>query len=229
MLLGVGWLVMLAGTAGSGHTVNSPTPSTQATRPAPPSGQVQPAPPPPTTYTLTPERRAKAIAYSRSLYILYFLGTLVSIGIYLLLWRARIAVSFRTWARRVSPRHFVQCLIFVPLFAAAATLLNLPLAFYEGYVLEHRFGLSTQGLASWVSDWGKSLGVVAVTGVIVVWVFYALVRRSPRRWWFCFWLTSIPLVLTYILMEPTPSSLCSTGSPLSIELNLHWLGRLKPC
>ena len=159
-------------------------------------------PPTPTTYTLTPEQRAKAIAYSRSLYVLYFLGTLVSLGIYFFLWRAGIAVTFREWARKVSRRHFVQCLIFVPLFAAAATLLNLPLEFYSGYVLEHRFGLSTQGLASWFGDWGKSLAVVAAIGVIVAWIFYTVVRRSPRRWWFYFWLASIPLVLTFILIEP---------------------------
>ncbi len=158
--------------------------------------------PPPATYALTAERREKAVAYSRSLYILYFAGTLLSIGINLLLWRTGIAARFRDWARRGSQWHFVQCLAFVPLFLAAASLLNLPLEFYSGYVLEHRFDLSTQSLASWFGDWGKSLGIGAALGVIVIWIFYWVVRRSPRRWWFYFWLTSIPLVLGYILIEP---------------------------
>jgi Zn-dependent protease with chaperone function len=201
ILLGVCWLVVSAGRVGNGQTVKALAPAPQAARPTPSTSQAQPAPPP-TTYTLTPERRAKAIAYSRSLYILYFLGTLVSLGIYLFLWRTRVAVRFREWARQVSRRHFVQCLIFVPLFVVAATLLNLPLSFYEGYVLEHRFGLSTQGLASWLGDWGKSLGIVAAMSVVVVGIFYAFVRRHARRWWFYFWLSSIPLVLTYILIEP---------------------------
>jgi len=187
---------------GTGQSGNSAVPSPQALQPALPPAQVQPPSPPPATYTLTPERRAQAIAYSRSLYVLYFLGTLLSLGIYILLWRAGIAVRFRQWARKVSRRHFVQCLIFIPLFVTAATLLNLPLDFYSGYVLEHQFGLSTQGIASWFGDWGKSLGIVAAIGVIVAWVFYAVVRRSPRRSWFYFWLATIPLVLTYILIEP---------------------------
>jgi len=202
MLLGACLLVTPTGMVGNGQTGNSLAPSPQAAPTAPLPSQVQPASPPPATYTLTPERRAKAIAYSRSLYFLYFLGTLVSIGIYLLLWRTRIAVNFRKWACKVSRRHFVQCLIFVPLFVATATLLNLPLDFYSGYVLEHRFGLSTQGLASWLSDWGKSLAIAVAMGVIVAWVFYTVVRRRPRRWWFYFWLASIPLVLTFILIEP---------------------------
>jgi Zn-dependent protease with chaperone function len=203
MLLGVCLLVMPAGKVGNSQSGNSLPPSLQAAPPAAPTAQALPVSPrPPAAYTLTPERRAKAVAYSRSLYILYFFETLVSIGIYIFFWRARIAVTFREWTRRVSRRHFVQCLIFVPLFVAAATLLNLPLSFYSGYVLEHRFGLSTQGFASWLSDWGKSLGIVAAMGVIVSWVFYAVVRRSPRRWWFYFWLVSIPLVLAFILFEP---------------------------
>jgi Zn-dependent protease with chaperone function len=194
LVLGACLLMMSAGMAANGQTAIPPL--------APPS-QVQPASPtPPATYTLTPERRAQAVAYSRSLYILYFVGTLISIGIYLLLWRARIAVYFREWAHKVSPRLPVQCLIFVPLFVAAAALLKFPLNFYSGYVLEHRFGLSTQGFASWLGDWGKSLAIVAALRAVVAWFFYGLVRVSPRRWWFHFWLVSIPLVLTYILIEP---------------------------
>ena len=153
-------------------------------------------------YTLSPERRAKAVAYSRALYVLYFGGTLVSLGIYLLLWRTRIAGIFRDGAQRVSRRLIVQCLIFVPLFVATAALLNFPFDYYYGYSLEHRFGLSTQGFASWLGDWGKSMAITGGCGVIVAWVFYTAVRRSPRRWWFYFWLASIPLMLAFLLVEP---------------------------
>lgn len=202
ILLGVCGLIMAAALIAAAQTTNPPHPSAQTAQPSSPSRQVKPTSPPHTTYTLAPERRAKAIAYSRSLYVLYFLGTLISVGIYLLLWRARSAVIFREWARKASPRRFLQCLIFIPLFVLVATLLYLPLDFYSGYVLDHRFGLSTQGLASWFGDWGKTLGLVAVAGVIVAWIFYTVVSRSPRRWWFYFWLASIPLVLAFMLIEP---------------------------
>lgn len=166
-----------------------------------PSVQAQPAPPP-AQYVLTPEKRAKAIAYSRARYILYFAGVLVSAVIYLFLWRVRAVVVFRDWARRVSRRHLVQCLVFVPLFLAAASLLEFPLAYYSGFVLEHRFDLSTQGFGSWLGDWGKSFALSAVLGIILVWIFYGVVRRSPRRWWLYFWLVSIPIVLALLMVEP---------------------------
>lgn len=182
--------------------------SSNAAQSAPSQRSVVSQPTQPTTpptaarYTLTPERRAKAIAFSRIRYALYFVGVLLSVGIYFALWRARVTVVFRDWARRASSRHFVQCLIVVPLFLATVSLLEIPLEYYSGYVLEHRFGLSAQGFDSWLGDWGKRLGVSVILGIILVWVFCAVARRSPRHWWLCFWLLSLPIVLAAIVVEP---------------------------
>ena len=153
-------------------------------------------------YVLTPEKRAKAIAYSRAQYLLYFAGIALSLAIYGFLWRIGFAVVLREWVRRVSARRFVQCVLFAPLFLAAVRVLEFPLDYYWGFTLEHRYDLSTQGFGSWMADWAKDLGLTAVAGIILVWVFYWLVRRSPRRWWLYFWLASIPITLAFILIEP---------------------------
>ncbi len=176
-------------------------PSHAADVPPPGRGQRIPAPAP-ERYTLTPEKRAKAIAYSRARYNLYFLGVAISLAVYFILWRSKVAAVFRSWARRVSQRHFVQCLLFVPLFAAAVSVLEFPLDYYSGFVLEHRFGLSTQGLASWLGDWAKELALSAVLGVFLAWGFYWIVRRSPRRWWLYSWLAGIPVALGLIFAAP---------------------------
>ena len=179
-----------------------PLPSAQAAQSGAATTQAPAAPPPSAQYTLTPEKRAQAIAYSRIQYLLYFLGVVVSVGIYLLLWRGGIARLFRDWARRASRAHFVQCLVFVPLFLIVASLLDLPLEYYSGYVIEHRFNLSTQGFGSWLGDWEKGLGVSVLLGTLLAWLFYAVVRRSGRRWWLYFWLISIPIVLAALAAEP---------------------------
>jgi Zn-dependent protease with chaperone function len=36
----------------------------------------------------------------------------------------------------------------------------------------------------------------------VIWILYLVIRRSPRGWWFYFWLITIPLTLGLILIEP---------------------------
>jgi Zn-dependent protease with chaperone function len=153
-------------------------------------------------YVLTPEKRAKAIAYSRAQYLLYFARITLSLAIYALLWRTGFAVVLREWVRRVSVQRFVQRALFVSLFLAAVRVLEFPLDYYWDFVVEHRYDLSTQGVGSWMADWAKELGLTAVAGIIVVWVFYELVRRSPGRWWLYFWLASIPITLAFIFIEP---------------------------
>jgi Zn-dependent protease with chaperone function len=153
-------------------------------------------------YVLTPEKRAKAIAYSRAQYLLYFADIALSLAIYAFLWRVGFAVVLREWVRRVSTRRIVQCIFFVSLFLTAVRVLEFPLDSYWGFTLEHRYDLSRQGFGSWMADWAKDLGLTAVAGIILVWVFYWLVRRSPRRWWLYFWFASIPITLAFILVEP---------------------------
>ena len=153
-------------------------------------------------YVLTPEKRAKAIAYSRAQYLLYFAAIALSLAIYAFFWRIGFAVLLRERVQRVSARRFVQCVLFAPLFLAAVRVLEFPLDYYWGFTLEHRYGLSAQGFGSWMADWAKDLGLTAVVGIILVWVFYWLVRRSPRLWWLYFWLASIPITLAFILIEP---------------------------
>ena len=58
-----------------------------------------------------------------------------------------------------------------------------PFAYYQGHLLEHRYGLSTQSAGHWLTDQAKgvALGVVlAVAGTTVV---YAALRLSPEHWW----------------------------------------------
>jgi STE24 endopeptidase len=38
--------------------------------------------------------------------------------------------------------------------------------------------------------------------VFLIWVLYLIIRRSPRRWWFYFWLFTIPVTLGVILLQP---------------------------
>jgi Zn-dependent protease with chaperone function len=156
----------------------------------------------PEQYKLTPEKRQQALAYSRERYVLYFVGVGFALGIYFLLWRSGLAQWFRNIAQRASGRHFLQCLIFVPIFCAVAALLELPLDYYSGFVLEHRFGLSTQGFASWLFDWGKNFALSTAMMVFLIWILYAIIRRSPQHWWFYFWLVTIPVTLGIILLQP---------------------------
>jgi Zn-dependent protease with chaperone function len=58
--------------------------------------------------------------------------------------------------------------------------------------MEKRFGLSVQKWGSWTWDWVKAELIELVIFTILIWLLYLVIHRSPRRWWFYFWLISLP-------------------------------------
>ncbi|HUE88405.1 MAG TPA: M48 family metallopeptidase [Vicinamibacterales bacterium] len=62
-------------------------------------------------------------------------------------------------------------------------LVELPFAFYQGFLLEHRYGLSNERLGQWGRDQLKGLALGVVLGVAGASVVYWAIRTSPDMWW----------------------------------------------
>jgi STE24 endopeptidase len=73
------------------------------------------------------------------------------------------------------------------LYILSITALNelgaLPLGFYGRFVLERRYGLSTQPIRSWLADQAKALAVGVVLGTLAGAIVYFFIGRFPHRWW----------------------------------------------
>jgi len=152
-------------------------------------------------YSLPPSELAKAHA----LYILdgslYFITTLWGFVVLWMMLRTRFGVRLRDWAERSSRRRFAQAVMVMCLFTLAIELTQLPFDMY-GHHVSLSYGLSVQHWGSWFADWGKSLLLGFVFASFLGWILYGVIRRSPRRWWFYFWLALIPIVLFVLFITP---------------------------
>ena len=98
-----------------------------------------------------------------------------------------IAAAITQWA----PGGFddaMNVVVLTILLIAILQVIEFPFAFYQGHLLEHRYGLSTQSAGRWLADHAKGvlLGLVlAVAGTSVV--FFAL-RHWPEQWW---WISAL--------------------------------------
>jgi Zn-dependent protease with chaperone function len=81
-------------------------------------------------------------------------------------------------------------------------LIDLPLAYYLGFVRQHAYGLSNQTLAKWSTDAFLRLDVEMAVGFALAWVPYLLIARSPRRWWVYTTLLCIPFLFVSVLVKP---------------------------
>ena len=78
---------------------------------------------------------------------------------------------------------WLRVVYYVALFLLASELCVLPLEYYSEFVLEHRYGLSRQGRARWVTQKLKEWIVSLVIGLPVILGLYAVIWRWPSTWW----------------------------------------------
>jgi len=69
-------------------------------------------------------------------------------------------------------------------------------------VIEKKFGISVQGWGSWSWDWIKGQLISLVIFTILIWLLYVVIRWSPPRWWFYFWLVSLPILVFVFFIAP---------------------------
>ncbi len=152
-------------------------------------------------YTLPADKLAQAYALYRIDVSLYFVTTLYVFVVLWLMLRTRYGVHLRDFAERVSRFWLVRAAVVIALFSLTLELLQLPFSLYRHHI-SLEYGLSVQQWGSWFGDWGKGLVLSLVVSTALGWVLYGLLRGSPRRWWFYFWLATIPLILFAIFVEP---------------------------
>ena len=207
ILLGTVFLFLLTPLALPGVQATPPQAEPQAAPEAQGAAgqEAEPEPAPETReakgYTLSPEKYEQAVAYARARYRLYFVGFVygVLVLVFVLWWR--MAPKFRDWAERASRRRFVQALIYVPLLLLTLGILGLPTSLY-GQWLSLKYDQSVQGWGSWFWDWTKGQLIGMVIGIFLTWILYGIIRRSVRRWWFYFWLASLPILVFLVFIAP---------------------------
>jgi STE24 endopeptidase len=73
--------------------------------------------------------------------------------------------------------------------------IEFPFAFYQGHLLEHHYGLSTQSAGHWLTDQGKGILVGIVLAVAGTSVVYAALRQFPEQWW---WISAAAFAIAMI-------------------------------
>jgi STE24 endopeptidase len=124
-------------------------------------------------------------------------------GIYLLVWLVfGWSSALRDALLQVTTNPWIVVALFALVFGGIYLVINSPLAFYEDYILPHRFGLSHQAFPSWLMDQFKGLLLGGIFGLVVLELVYALLRLQPENWWL--WVTGMLLLFDVLLSNLAP-------------------------
>jgi len=152
-------------------------------------------------YSLPPEKLERAIAYSRIRVILGFMESGWGILQLLLLLALGVVAKMRNVAVNLSRNRWIQGFAFTFLLLAVTTLLDLPLDLY-GQHAARVYGQSVQGWGSWAWDAAKGFLLTFVFGGLLVMLLFWVIRKSPGRWWFWFWIPAMVAVLIAVFVAP---------------------------
>jgi STE24 endopeptidase len=151
---------------------------------------------------LDPEKQKQAKEYSRISRRLWLLETGFGL-LYTIAWLVfGWSLTLRAWLTGFTTNDWLLVPLFVAIFGGISGLIELPLDYYTGFVLPHRFDQSNQTLKEWVIDELKGLAISLPIGLIVLELLYLALRVTGTWWWL--WAAGGLLVFQVLLANLAP-------------------------
>ena len=95
------------------------------------------------------------------------------------------SIALRDLLAQVTGSDALLVCLYVGALACLHEIGSLPLAFYSGYSLEHRYGLSRQNRRQWFADHVKGTALGLGIGLVLASIVYGIMSRWPEWWWPC--------------------------------------------
>ncbi|HEX5159158.1 MAG TPA: M48 family metallopeptidase [Ktedonobacterales bacterium] len=162
----------------------------------------------PAMATLDDARQEKARRYARQRQTLMLINLGISaVVIAVLLFSGlsfwlRDALEFAAGWQPISGWEPLRIALYFLVLGAVVAIIDAPLTWYSGYVLPHRYGLSTQRVGAWLLDGVKSLAISLPIEILAVLFVYLLLAVSPNAWWL--WAGLAMLLFTVVLANLAP-------------------------
>ena len=151
---------------------------------------------------IPPQAKARSDSYFEGGYWLILWDFLYAVAVTLLLLYLRWSAGFRNIAERITRFKPLQTFLYWGQYSVVGFVLSLPIAIYEGYFREHKYGLATQTFGPWMGDQLKELLLSLVLGGLVVTTLFGIVRRLRNTWWIWGAVVTFIFVTIGILISP---------------------------
>lgn len=131
--------------------------------------------------TQTQQQRAKR--YEAIHNILFVVETVYTVALLVAFLLTSASEMLADALRELAPNPWISTALYAVVVTVAVKVFFLPLNYYGGFYLEHKFELSNEKFGGWVLDEIKSLGLNLLLGALVIDVVYFLLRRAGQWWW----------------------------------------------
>jgi STE24 endopeptidase len=88
-------------------------------------------------------------------------------------------------------------------FVVIGSVIDLPMSWYQTFVLEERFGFNKMRIGLWLADLVKSALIGAAIGIPLIWLILWLMGAAGNLWWLWAWSVWMGFNLLLLLVYPT--------------------------
>ncbi|HHV38334.1 MAG TPA: M48 family metallopeptidase [Tepidimicrobium sp.] len=149
-----------------------------------------------------PNISEKAYSYRKSNLNIWAIKLILKFLFPFLLLITRLSNRIGVFSRGSGRNLFWAGFIYVIIFSIIDLLIALPIDFYSGFILKHRYGLSNQSLYRWLEIVFKNFVINGLVFSLLIWFPYLLIYKSPNRWWLYLGLLTIPAIAFVTFISP---------------------------
>ncbi|MFW6141574.1 MAG: M48 family metallopeptidase [Candidatus Saliniplasma sp.] len=134
-------------------------------------------------------KRKKARLYSKQKFYTGFIqGTILTLSTLIILYFSGLSelmeiLAFDLLSYLLLNNYWLGGVIFVLLFTTVIYLIGLPVSYYSGFILEHRYGLSNQSKGDWIKEQVKAFLIMQLIGIPLILGIFYLGQNYTDLWW----------------------------------------------
>lgn len=156
---------------------------------------------------LDAERQQKAKQYARIRRRLSFVSIGIGVAGILIFLFTNLGIWLRDQLQVLSWQPIAgwfpwQILVYFLILILGYEIIIAPIGYYSGFILPHRYGLSTMTLKGWLGDLFKGLVLGLVLESLAIELVYALLASQPETWWL--WVALVLLFFSVVMANLAP-------------------------
>lgn len=140
--------------------------------------------------------------YQRYQLVFSIIEFIIGLGFLIIILSTGLTIQLEEGIRYYIQNSYAVLIVFVTLLGIGETIILFPLTFTSGYIIEHRFELSDQSLGSWFGERTKRILISYPIMLVLIVIFYSLLRRFPNNWWIM--MGSILILFSILLARIAP-------------------------
>ncbi len=156
---------------------------------------------------LDAERQRKAKEYARIRRRLSFVSMGIGVAGILIFLFTNLGIWLRDRLQVLSWQPIAgwfpwQILVYFLILILGYEIITAPIGYYNGFILPHRYGLSTMTLKGWLGDLFKGLVLGLVLESLAIELVYVLLASQPETWWL--WVALVLLFFSVVMANLAP-------------------------